>query len=307
MKLAKLLLTALFIFNSAIVLASTTFNGHGFPTCTTMHEKIYFFDWDSISKAQFKKISYFELNSYVTATGHYLRDCEDAKFIKEIPADIKIELNFNLNLFPQQIRFALEQLQNGATHFYPETSPELFIAAHAEFFQPDSPEKITQLRRELGDKRATRIIDVWTNQLFSSLQDCRSLVGTCDFYLCQESKNPCGLDGYNMGFGLKYCSSSKFSLLPKMSTALGKSWVPQVFTCLQEKNYQASQIASSDRCQTIEQESIKTHAFCYAAAGFCQLKISEKVKIFNLIKNEIISKNAISQTLELTNRCGVEK
>ena len=134
---------------------------------------------------------------------------------------------------------------------------------------------------------------------------CESYIGDCDFYLCQEEKNPCGIDGYNLSYGYKYCNASKLVLLNQMKTSAGKAWVLKAFKCLQRKNLENTMtpISGQDRCENIKVQAYLSHPDCYIEAGFCDLKMSEKARILNVIKQEFFTAKTFIQSLQIIKKC----
>lgn len=193
-----------------------------------------------------------------------------------------------------------------AGSIFASTDAEKYISSHSQIFKKNSPEVLTQLKNEVSDNFALDIINTWSKQLFAKIKTCQTVVASCDFYLCQEKANPCGLEGYNLGYGYKYCSKSRFKLLDQMKSISGKKWVTDVITCLQKKNFEDSKkLASADSvCQDIEKEAINSHADCYVQSGFCNLKLSEKLKIINTVKKEILTPNAVFFGTYLLLQCG---
>lgn len=186
------------------------------------------------------------------------------------------------------------------------TEAEKYIASKPEIFKKNGPEVLSQLRKDVNDNFATEIITTWSKQLFAKNKFCQTYIGSCDFYLCQNLKNPCGLDDYNLGYGYKYCSKSKFKLFDQMISAAGKKWVTDVISCLQRKNLEdAKKLTHTDlMCFDIENYAINSHADCYVKSGFCKLNLVEKLKIINTVKNEILTPNAIFFGTDLLLQCG---
>lgn len=184
-----------------------------------------------------------------------------------------------------------------------------YVLSRPDIFQPDHPEVLTKLRREVGDQFAQEVMDYYIKEIIVQNRSCESFVGTCDFYLCQEQKNPCGIGGYNLGFGYKYCSRSKFDLLPKMKTPLGKSWVPQVFQCLQKRSLvdslsiEQQPELNQDTCKSIKKKAFKSHPDCYVEAGYCELTILEKSNIVELLWTKAFSFKAVTQGASIVNQC----
>ncbi|MBC7457662.1 MAG: hypothetical protein H7235_05245 [Bdellovibrionaceae bacterium] len=298
----------LFICNFSLASAGEVIrrDQNGFPICFSPGEKTYFFIWDQNIHTPTKKVSFINLSDYTKATGHRPSGCDQAQYLQTVPDEILNPITRNANVtFPKEILFALNQIEAGAHQFTPEKTAAQFIKNRSSLFQPDRPEIISQLRFQLGDQTAENVIHTWSeNQFARSGKDCSSLIGTCDFYLCQEAKNPCGVAGYNLGFGYKYCSGSKFDLLPKMRTELGRSWVQNVFKCLQKNNLTDSEPPKTVKtCSAIRDTSVQSHPDCYVQAGFCELATSERLLILNLIKSEIFSTGTMAQGLRILQLC----
>ncbi len=280
---------------------------NGFVSCFEKNNQIYFLDWDHLTGAQERLVSYFKKEDYIRAAGHFVKDCDDQKYIQNIPAEILRPIDISNQIFSSDILFSTTQISQGGRTFRSEKTSTEFIKQNATLFQTDSPAQIENLRKNYGDQFAGDVVTDWSNNLFSQNESCEKYIGTCDFYLCQEKKNPCGLDGYNLGFGFKYCSGSKFKLLDQMQTDLGKSWVASVFQCLQKKSFRASETNETRTCDQIKSDAYNSHPDCYVESGFCELKMSEKLKIFKLIKKEIFSAATIRQAKNLLNQCHLLK
>ena len=93
--------------------------------------------------------------------------------------------------------------------------------------------------------------------------------------------------------------------MKQMQTQQGQSWVTSVFRCLQKQSFLKSETSANRTCDQIQSDAYDSHPDCYSQAGFCELKISEKIKIFQLIKNEILSADTIKQAGLLLEKCGL--
>ncbi len=191
----------------------------------------------------------------------------------------------------------------------PVTSPVDYVLDHPEIFQPDHPEVLSKLRKEVGDHFAKEVMNYFMKEIVVQNRSCESLIGSCDFYLCQELKNPCGFEGYNLGFGYKYCSRSKFKLLDEMKTQIGKEWVPKTFQCLQKRSLENSlaieqrEDLKKDVCKSIRNLAFNSHPDCYVEAGYCELSILEKSNIVELIFFSAFKPSSIKQGFSLNNQC----
>lgn len=101
-----------------------------------------------------------------------------------------------------------------------------------------------------------------------------STLDNCYFYSkCLEAKNPCGPEGYPLGFGLKYCQIfNKIEL-----TVKGGKWFTDTMGCLQDVLVPFAE--NKTPCDTIKKEAFKSHVKCYLVSGFCDLPFSDQAKI----------------------------
>lgn len=300
------LLFSINVFTQPTVTESVAYDNDGFATCYQANGNYYFFDWDHYVHTPQKEVQYFTAKNYTQSTGHFIRNCKDQRFLKEIPSEILRPIDNLKDILPEQVQFSLTQVSEGAHLFRVEKTATEYISNHGQTFKADQPEVLSQLRYDVGDSFASEVMTAFSNKFLNSEKSCETLVGTCDFYLCQEAKNPCGLDSYNLSFGYKYCSGSKFKLLSQMKTEAGKFWVNEVFRCLQKINLENSATfdKSQNVCSSIKDTSYDSHPDCYVKAGFCHLNALEKIRIFNLIKKEIFSAETITQGQELIKQCG---
>ncbi len=281
-----------------------SFDKAGFTTCYKAQDKTYFFNWDPYVKTLEKNVTYFEASDYQRVTSHKLRSCKDQKYIiAQIPSEILFDISNIGTQLPDSVLASVQQVSHGAHLFRNEKTALEYIQNRKDIFQADHPEVLTQLRYDVGEDFAGDVMKIFMRDIVVKNKSCDSFIGTCDFYLCQEQKNPCGLDGYNLDFGYKYCSGSKFKLLDQMNTDLGKSWVTDVFQCLQKASFARGQ----QTCADIKKDSYSSHPGCYVQAGFCQLKGSEKLNIFGLIKKEIFSSQTLVQGVDIIKKCAAEK
>ncbi len=280
-------------------------NQSGFPICYQISDQVYFFEWDEIVRTQNKDVFYFKLNDYIKITNHQIAGCEEHLYIHDIPSEILKPIKNIKNELPLEIFSALEQVKNGGRFYRSESTASEFINQNQNLFQANSPTQISSLRERYGDQFALNLISEWSQTLISDKTSCDSLIGSCDYYLCAEQKSPCGLDGYNLGFGFKYCSGSQFQLAGEMKTAQGQQWVQNVFQCLQKQSFLNANNNINKTCESIKKDAFDSHPNCYAQAGFCDLKFSEKMNIFKLIKAEIFSHATLEQGLALLNLCHI--
>lgn len=301
----KRYLLLFFIFAQNIWADQVYRNQSGFPVCYEKKEQTYLFEWDKTVRIQNKDVFYFKLNDYIKSTNHQIAGCEERLYIHNIPSEILKPIKDIQNELPLEIFSALEQVKNGGRFYRSESTASEFINQNQNLFQANSPTQISFLRERYGDRFALNLISEWSQKLISDKASCESLIGSCDYYLCAEQKSPCGLDGYNLGFGFKYCSGSQFQLAGEMKTAQGQQWVQNVFQCLQKQSFINMKNNQNSTCESIKKDAFGSHPNCYAQAGFCDLKLSEKMNIFKLIKSEIFSFATIEQGFALLNLCQI--
>lgn len=278
-------------------------NQSGFPTCYQKDNQVYFFEWDETIRTQNKAVFYFTLSEYLKNSNHQISGCEQRHYIKDVPSEILKPIEDLQNELPTELFSAMTQVKQGGRIYRTESNVEEFLENHKRLFQSDAPSQIQNLRNKYGDQFTQDLISTWSKKMFLPETSCDNLIGSCDYYLCAEQKSPCGLDGYNLGFGFKYCSGSKFKLAQEMKTPQGQSWVQNVFQCLQRQSFFKLQSTPQRSCDAIKSDAYDSHPDCYIQAGFCELKLSEKINIFKLIKSEILSTQTLQQGLSILHQC----
>jgi hypothetical protein len=282
------------MLSSFSVAQQMTLNEDGFVTCYQAGPNAYLFDWDHVINTPTKTVYYF-----------VIKDCKQAKYTKDIPQEDLRNLDEIKNQLPEPVQFSNSQISLGAHKFRTEKSAAEYIQKRPDLFRPDAPEVLSNMKFETGDSFAEDVIRTWSANELIRNRSCDQFIGTCDFYLCQEQKNPCGVDGYNLSYGYKYCSGSKFKLLNEMTSDLGRHWVTEVFNCLQRKSLEdsAELVESENKCDQIQKRAYNSHPDCYVQAGFCDLKSSDRGLIFKLIKKEIFSAQTLIQGIKIIKEC----
>ncbi len=279
----------------------------GFPTCYDSGKETFFFFRDPLIHADTQVFSYISATDYRRVTHHQIESCTDAKYLKEFPAE-NLRPVLGQKIFPLRVQQSAQQIALGGRVFRDQQTAQEFYQSHPQIFAKDRPEVIGQLQENYGRSFTSELLSLWMDEIKDEYgSDCTPLIGSCDFYLCQERNNPCGLEGYNLGYGYKYCSASKFGLIERMSTSASKNWVLQVFSCLQKQSgidsQQLSATPAGSRCESIRSQAMNAHPGCYVQAGFCDLPLSEKVKIVKTIKAELFSIDTVIQGHEVLKRC----
>jgi len=101
----------------------------------------------------------------------------------------------------------------------------------------------------------------------------------CTFYQQRlESKLHCGLQGYPLAYGKKYCE--RFRDLAQLSRA-GAKWRDETLSCLQSQL--GTFATNGGSCDAVREKAFASHASCYKTSGFCQLPVSDWRRIFHVI------------------------
>ena len=126
----------------------------------------------------------------------------------------------------------------------------------------------------------------------------QSIPNTCVFYeKCLEEKNTCGIEGYPLGYGLKYCNEFNGMELSEN----GEKWIEQTMLCLQ--NELAPYAEEKTSCEVIKNEAFNTHVFCYVNSGFCELPAKDKLiigttNLWTVVKTEEGRKQAVETLIK---------
>jgi hypothetical protein len=128
---------------------------------------------------------------------------------------------------------------------------------------------------------------------------CADRIGHCDYYLCRESVESCGDNGYFLHFGYPYCEELMTDVRPKMSEKAA-DWMSRAAACLQER-VEAMPLTHS--CEDMASLAIATHPDCYVSTGFCELKFSDKLLIAEKIWKSLIDPRIDRVMMEILDRC----
>lgn len=100
---------------------------------------------------------------------------------------------------------------------------------------------------------------------------------SCDYYrTCVESRFQCGINGYPLGYGEKYClkflSLSKNELSPK-----GLKWRDSTLKCLQTLLSLSIHNGEVKNCKEIHTEAFDSHPGCYTlpSNNLCDLPLAD--------------------------------
>lgn len=114
--------------------------------------------------------------------------------------------------------------------------------------------------------------------------------GQCSFYEdCLETSYQCGVDGYPLGYGKKYCN--KFNAAIDKFSQKGQIWMIDTMECLQQAlvpeatgpnlNEMGKQGRSS--CDELRKKAVHSHSKCYVQNGVCTLSMKDWVEIIKVI------------------------
>jgi hypothetical protein len=169
-----------------------------------------------------------------------------------------------------------------------------FIKVHADV-EPSQESQISQVSQEIQQEITPR-----QNVAIKVFPDnCSELIGSCDYYLCRESKNPCNTDGYFVSFGFQYCNESLTNLIKKVSP-IGEKWLVETATCLQQK---LEDLPPTLSCKQIHTQAIKTHDQCYSGNSFCSLPMRDIGHIFKMIYPELSDWDILKEGIEVLKKC----
>lgn len=127
-------------------------------------------------------------------------------------------------------------------------------------------------------------------------------INSCEFYLSLEQSTACGPSGYTKDFGYPYCEKFLKSKFYRFSRE-GKIFLLKNALCLQNILYAAYNENQDISCNEIKALSFEGHNDCYIDSGFCELPISDKIILTNIIKNQLASKVIRAQIREALKRC----
>lgn len=172
-------------------------------------------------------------------------------------------------------------------------------ASVVNIFEPFQMKTHKNLIKEFGVEETTVLYNEYIEEK-GITDNCAELIGSCDYYLCQEKKNNCGSKGYFLGFGYQYCSDSLKRLALEISPR-GKKWLETTATCLQ-KEIQEMDVESKS-CKEIKKAAIKGHDKCYSEISFCSLSFDEIKKILRMIMPSLTTRGVINEGIQVLTHC----
>lgn len=128
--------------------------------------------------------------------------------------------------------------------------------------------------------------------------------GDCDFYTCFENRRNCGVEGYMLAYGRKYCN--RFGEHYDNFTFAGQKWIKCTRQCLTSAlidNYRADTPAGNG-CDEVISHAFLTHVDCYVDCGFCNIwdnNIGALLKVFSV--KDLLQLKVTAQITSVSNRC----
>ncbi len=132
---------------------------------------------------------------------------------------------------------------------------------------------------------------------------CTASANSCNAYLCMEGTNHCGIKGYYLGYAYKYCD--RFSKKQSKFSAVGRQWMRETRTCLQENTL--ASVDSGKSCKQIKKSAFKGHVPCYIDAGFCELPFRDKFRVMKIIYGAILRPSIILPGFKIMKKCYFSK
>jgi hypothetical protein len=127
---------------------------------------------------------------------------------------------------------------------------------------------------------------------YIELGDC----GSCAYYACRDAERPepCGEEGYYLGFVGRYCTLFSVATVPRLSSR-GQEWIADVRTCLQES---MEYVGNDVSCSEVKRRGYDAHPGCYVDTGFCELPLSDVIAIANTVSPLDLGGQAVTTALE---------
>lgn len=177
---------------------------------------------------------------------------------------------------------------------------QLVVASDVtDIFEPFQTKTHKKLIKKFGVEETTELYHEYIEEK-KMTDNCDELIGSCDYYLCQEKKNHCGSKGYFLSFGYQYCSDSLKRLTHEMSYR-GALWLETTATCLQ-REIQAMDVDRMN-CKEIKRAAIKGHDKCYNEISFCSLSFNEIKKVMKMILPSLTKRGVITEGVQVLRHC----
>lgn len=134
--------------------------------------------------------------------------------------------------------------------------------------------------------------------------------GQCSFYEdCLETRYHCGVDGYPLGYGKKYCN--KFNAARDKFSQKGQAWMLDTMECLQlvlvPEATRPEEVGTQGRspCDELRKKAFDSHAECYVQNGLCTLSVKDWTEIVEVVDLKTLfgSWEALKEVLEAAAGC----
>lgn len=126
---------------------------------------------------------------------------------------------------------------------------------------------------------------------------------SCHFYsACLEADEPCGDDGYALGYGERYCYAFKNASF----SAKGQAWRDNVMQCLQKALVPQLSAAPTLTCTALTDFAFGSHPACYTETGhsICYLPPSDLAAVFGTIGlGEALKARTLDQMRRVVGTC----
>jgi hypothetical protein len=158
----------------------------------------------------------------------------------------------------------------------------------------------------IREHRCWRLKPVGDEACYKDEKECQMPVErSCSWYRnCLESKHKCGVSGYAVQYGHKYCHL--FRENEHFFSDTGKKWMYKTMNCLQKSLVDVLNDPSIS-CDQIKQKAFDMRPDCYISSGFCELAQQRKEDVLRDIigliriyesKKDLIGQNALRQIIE---------
>lgn len=142
------------------------------------------------------------------------------------------------------------------------------------------------------------LISIYSCLAFADSSECKPDANSCEYYLCKEINDPCGVKGYWLAYGYKYCRI--FLTQTDSFSNTSKIWMYKARYCLQ----QALQLETKDReCSEDRKVAMDSHVACYIQSGFCSLSLKDRSEIIWLLRSAFTQPMTYVEGLEVEYQC----
>jgi hypothetical protein len=122
----------------------------------------------------------------------------------------------------------------------------------------------------------------------------------CDKNCSMEAETECGLDGYALGYGFKYCTMFVNSI--NSFTSKGQTWVYSTMNCLQKALVSPLQSCEKN-CETLKNLAFSSHPSCYVNNGVCDLPPLDWVTLLTIVGKDLLTYDGLVQALNTGPQC----